>query len=247
VVRSSDLTELGSSWYISIVPFGGLPANFSLTVTQRCQLPFGELVPIIHTVPSSVEGFYQLVPVRIDLPFELELSVPPVGSSALVTIHYQPDLYIPFSNPFLMSGQSNPPQSDPAVLAALNAVAAAAAATSAAVQASDENIINFATTQSEIQLGAPVFIVPNNVNRICKADPAAREYVISNNNANGSIKLRVAPLPDGTAYAAISSELGNPIPPGGNFVISDPTCRGEVYAVGSLANMLVTVVKSAKV
>jgi hypothetical protein len=184
--------------------------------------------------------------VRIDLPFELELSVPPLGRSALVTIQYQPDLYNLYSNPFLMSGQSSPPQTDPAVLAALNAVAAAAAATSAAVVASDENIINFATSQKEVQLDTPVFVVANNVNRICPADPAAREYIISNNNAKGSIKLRVAPLPDGTPYEKISSELGNPIPPGGNFVISDPTCRGEVYAVGSVAGMQITIVKSYK-
>jgi hypothetical protein len=110
------------------VPFGNLPANFSLTFTQKCQLPFGELAPIIHTVPSSVEGFYQLVPVRIDLPFELELKVPPVGSSALVTIQYQPDP-ITYSNQSMGHSSAQQGAFDPTALVAATAANTAAIGT----------------------------------------------------------------------------------------------------------------------
>jgi hypothetical protein len=247
VVRSSDLTELGTSWYVSIVPFGGLPANFPLTITQRCQLPFGELTPIIHTIPSSVEGYYQLVPVRIDLPFELELSVPPIGSSALVTIRYEPDIYPIFAP--IMSGQSNSSSTttDPALLAALNAVAASTAATTAAVQASDDNALTYVDTQVEVSLPTATFVVANNQNSIHSADIKARELIIANNNNSGNIKIVIVPPQDGTAYAAITNIVGNPIEKGGNMVLSDPMCRGAVYAIGSLPNMKVSVTKSAKV
>jgi hypothetical protein len=250
IVRSESLSDFGSIWYFACVPFPGTTDKFSLEVKQKVYLSFGELEPVIMTVKPSKDKLFKEFTMRIDRPFELHFTVPPNILSAQLFIHSDPDpiqlTYNSFKN---MSGQSNPSVSttDPALLQAVTMLVQTTAQTAAAVVASDEATQNFDNIPLELQLGEAKFFVAGNVNKLTAIDRNCREIIVANNNATGSLKLMAVPAADGTKYADITNITGNPILPGGSFVINEPTSRDEWYIVGSLPNMKVNFTKSVKV
>jgi hypothetical protein len=210
---------------------------------------------VFYIYPGDKNSLIQIIQNLKPFKFKLFLSNP--NKSAIsITVSLPKTTRIKSTNHQLnynMSGQSNPSGTDPALAAGIAAIVAsnqqivaATSATTAAVAASDENVLTYDTTTSEMSLGGAVFNATNNQNRIQAPDPKCRELIIANNNVSGLLKLTTTVPADNTAYAAVSQFMGNPIAPGGNFIVSDPTCRDEIYVVGSVANMKVGIVKSAK-
>lgn len=253
MVRSSDLTELGSSWYISIVPFGGLPANFSLTLTQRCQLPFGELAPIVHTVPSSVEGFYQLVPVRIDLPFELELSVPPSGSSALVTVQYQPDP-ITYSNPIMGHSSAQSPGFDPTALVAATAANTAAIGTMVSAINAQPGLIADAIDNNDYDTAAvnPPPVVGTVATLVLPADITRVKANFRNESNSNNQRVKIfasTAVMTATALAALNYNTLNSLDEllkGDSWESLDGESKSNFYAIAAAsgANLAITTTRT---
>jgi hypothetical protein len=122
------------------------------------------------------------------------------------------------------------------------------AAMTGAIMATNEDLTPYESTQYEVIIPSATFMAAaSNNNKIHSVDPKSRELVISNNNAAGNIKLTLVAPNDGASYASITNLLGTPITPGGSFVISDPMCRDEVFAICSAPNLKIAVSKAAKV
>lgn len=230
MIRSVDLDNLGTAWYVSAIPTFDRSVQASLSIKQKCLLPFGQLAPLIHSVPLSVEGYYTAISIRIDLPSELELSLPDGTGSATVIIQYEHTP--PINNYFNMSSQFSPPgtpPTDPALLATLATIAANTASTNASV--------NAVADAPKLTVNTLVTITPSLTmdavsNKIHAADPKCRELIISNNSSSATFKV-VSQNTTGAAFASITAFIGNPIPPGGSLVIDDPMCRGDFWAIGS--------------
>jgi hypothetical protein len=217
--------------------------------------PLGAKKPALFDLdiaPSQQSNFVQFLYYPVDFAYTIEaLNHENVSRSIIEIWEFLPSIT---TSIYPMSGQFNPSGTDPALAAAMQAVvtasqasAAASAATTAAVVASDENNLNYDNIVSEFVLpNTTVFNSQNNQNRVLAADRNCREIIIANNNLSGSVKITSEPPADNTPYAAIIS-IGNPIAPGGQIVLNDPTCRDNIFAVGSVNGLKLSVTRSVRV
>ncbi len=229
-------------------------SNLVGTLRVHISTPMGDLKPVDYQLEiSSHKNIYiQFLTIPVpEFDYKIEIIHPTGITRSMLEIWEYNDPQTYLSNQLFssMSGQSNPApaaQSDPATVAALTQLVANTAATNAAIVASDEAVQNFDNFPVELLLAGAGYVAAAN-NKMTAIDRNCREIIISNNNLAGSLKLLAVPPADGTAYNLITNITGNPIAPGGSFVINEPTSRDEWFIAGSVAGMKVNFTKSVKV